>query len=157
MVSSIHGIITWLIDLARSRVGDWHIIDIVTSSITGSLRKWVELTLPLSGDSWSCNQNFPLCRWSYRVTWYRRKFASVSVWKRGFFYATIPRGSRESVCRSSKCWSIQNTGFLPALSPSLFRGRRNAVIHRQSKENTSFYGCIPLMLQVPNSITQLLN
>ena len=34
-------------------------------------------------------------------------------------------------CRSSKCWSIQNTGFLPALSPSLFRGRRNAVIHRQ--------------------------
>ena len=30
-------------DLAHSRVGDQHIIDIVTSSVTGSLRKEVEL------------------------------------------------------------------------------------------------------------------
>ena len=30
-------------ELAQSRVGDQHIIDIVTSSVTGSLRKEVEL------------------------------------------------------------------------------------------------------------------
>ena len=30
-------------DVAHSRVGDQHIIDIVTSSVTGSLRKEVEL------------------------------------------------------------------------------------------------------------------
>ena len=36
---------TWIddMDLAHSRVGDQHIIDIVTSSVTGSLRKEFEL------------------------------------------------------------------------------------------------------------------
>ena len=36
---------TWIddMDLAHSRVGDQHITDIVTSSVTGSLRKEVEL------------------------------------------------------------------------------------------------------------------
>ena len=45
---------TWIddIDLAGSRVGDQHIIDVVTSSITGSLRKEVELFIQ---NAWTAN------------------------------------------------------------------------------------------------------
>ena len=45
---------TWIddIDLANSRVGDQHIIDVVTSSITGSLRKEVELFIQ---NAWTVN------------------------------------------------------------------------------------------------------
>ena len=39
-------------DLAHSRVGDQHIIDIVTSSVTGSLRKEVELFIQ---NVWTAN------------------------------------------------------------------------------------------------------
>ena len=45
---------TWIddMDLAHSRVGDQHIIDIVTSSVTGSLRKEVELFIQ---NVWTAN------------------------------------------------------------------------------------------------------